>query len=45
MNQKDERLKEVTGISDVIFCHQNGFYSVVKSKESAIKLAEKALLA
>ena len=41
----DERLKEVTGISDVIFCHQNGFYSVVKSKESAIKLAEKALLA
>ncbi len=40
----DERLKEATGISDVVFCHQNGFYLAVKSKESAIKLAEKALL-
>jgi uncharacterized UPF0160 family protein len=41
----DERLKKVTGIDDIIFCHQNGFYLNTGSKESAIKLAEKALIA
>jgi uncharacterized UPF0160 family protein len=41
----DERLKEVTGISDIIFCHQNGFYLNTGLKESAIKLAEKSLIA
>lgn len=41
----DKRLKDITGISDVVFCHQNGFYMNAKSKESAIKLAEKALIA
>jgi len=40
----DQKLKDVTGISDIIFCHQNGFYIAVKSKESAIKLANKALI-
>jgi uncharacterized UPF0160 family protein len=41
----DERLKEITGVNDIIFCHQNGFYLNTESRESAIKLAEKALLA
>jgi len=41
----DEKLKEITGVSDIIFCHQNGFYLNTGLKESAIKLAQKALLA
>lgn len=40
----DKRLKEITGVNDIIFCHQNGFYLNAESKESAIKLAEKALI-
>lgn len=39
----DIKLKEVTGISDVIFCHKSGFLLTVKSKEGAMKLAELAL--
>ena len=42
---KDEKLREITGVSDIIFCHQVGFYSTTETKEGAIKLAEKALLA
>ncbi len=38
-----EKLAEVTEVSDVIFCHRNGFLISVKSYESAIKLAQKAL--
>lgn len=38
------KLKEITGISGAAFCHQNGFFLTANSKESAIKLAEKALL-
>lgn len=41
----DIKLKEVTGVDDIIFCHQSGYLLHVKSKESAIKLAEKALIA
>jgi len=41
---KDEKLKEMTGVPDIIFCHQAGFYSTTETKESAIKLAERALL-
>ncbi len=40
----DPKLKEVTGIPDVMFCHKNGFLITTKTKESAIKLAELALL-
>lgn len=40
----DEKLKKITGISDVIFCHKSGFLCHLKTKESAIALAEKALL-
>jgi uncharacterized UPF0160 family protein len=39
------KLKEVTGVSDAQFCHQNGFFLTAGSKEGAIKLAEMALLA
>lgn len=41
----DNELIEVTGIKDIIFCHQSGFLLNVKSKEGALKLARKALLA
>jgi uncharacterized UPF0160 family protein len=42
---EDPKLKEITGVSDVVFCHKSGFLTVAHTKESAIKLAEKALLA
>ena len=42
---EDSKLKEITGVTDAIFCHQNGFLAITLSKEGAIKLAEKALLA
>lgn len=41
---EDTKSEEVIGISGVIFTHPTGFYAQVKSKESAIKLAQKALL-
>ena len=41
----DPKLREITGVDDIIFCHKSGYLLHVKSKESAIKLAEKALLA
>lgn len=44
LTNKDDSLKEVTGISDVIFCHKSGFTMQAVSKESAMALAEKALM-
>lgn len=41
----DIKLKEATGVQDVIFCHRSGFLIAAKSKEGAIALANKALLA
>lgn len=41
----DGGLKNITGVSDVIFCHRSGFLITAKSKESAIALAQKALIA
>jgi len=41
----DPKSKEIIGINDVIFTHPTGFYAQVKTKEGAIALAEKALLA
>jgi uncharacterized UPF0160 family protein len=41
----DERLRKITGVPDTMFCHRYGFLITVLSKEGAIKLAEKALLA
>jgi len=45
LTNKDEKLKEVTGVLDVIFCHKSGFTMQTVSKESAVALAEKALIA
>lgn len=39
------KLKEITGVSDAQFCHTSGFFLTAGSKEGAIKLAEKALIA
>lgn len=44
-SNEDSKLKEITGVSDVSFCHRGGFLIIAFSKEGAIKLAEKALLA
>ncbi len=44
LTNKDDSLKEVTGISDVIFCHKSGFTMQAISKESALALAEKSLM-
>lgn len=38
-----KQLQEMTGVQDAIFCHNNLFLSVAKSKEGAIKLAQIAL--
>lgn len=40
---RDEALQQVSGISDGVFCHKTGFMMVTKTKEGAIKAAEKAL--
>lgn len=45
LTNKDEKLKEVTGVLDAIFCHKSGFVMQTVSKESAVALAEKALIA
>lgn len=42
---RDEELAKVTGVADATFCHNGRFLAVAKSKEGAIALAQKALLA
>lgn len=42
---RDEELAKVTGVPDATFCHNGRFLAVAKSKEGAIALAQKALLA
>lgn len=37
-------LQKVTGINDAIFCHSGRFLIVSETKESALKLAQKAIL-
>jgi uncharacterized UPF0160 family protein len=41
----DGAMAEASGVVDATFCHNGRFLAVAKSKEGAIKLAEKALLA
>ncbi len=41
----DPELVKATGIKDIQFCHASGFFLHTKTKEGALKLAEKALLA
>jgi uncharacterized UPF0160 family protein len=38
-----KELEAITGVSDVVFCHNGGFIAVTRSKEGALKLAELAL--
>lgn len=40
---RDSQLVEVTGVPDAQFCHPSGFLLGTKTKESALKLAQKAL--
>lgn len=40
-----EKLRNVSGLDGIFFCHKDGFLTISTSKESAIKLAEKALIA
>lgn len=41
----DPLLKEITGVADTVFCHKSGFLIISNSKEGAIELAQKALIA
>lgn len=41
--QPTETLVNVTGVSDVVFCHVNGFFAVAGSQAGALALAQKAL--
>lgn len=40
---KGEELVRVSGVETAIFCHAAGFFAVAKTREDAIKLAEKAV--
>lgn len=40
---RDEALAKVTGVPGAVFVHRNRFMAVVKSKEGALALAQKAL--
>lgn len=41
--ERDEKLAEITGVTDALFAHQKRFLVGAKSREGAIKLAKKAL--
>ena len=43
LSNDNSELKEITGVSDAVFCHKNGFLVMADSKEGALQLAEKAL--
>jgi len=43
--KRDQELVDATGVRDAIFCHNGRFLAVAKSKEGAIELAQKALIA
>lgn len=45
MSRNDEEMEELEGVSDLIFCHKSGFLLHTISKESALKLAQKSLIA
>lgn len=36
----DEKLAQITGVQDVVFCHNMRYVAVTKSKEGAVKLAQ-----
>ena len=40
---RDEELARISGVPDATFCHKGLFLAIAKTKEGALKLAEKAL--
>lgn len=38
------KLRELSGVEDIVFCHKSGFLAATKSEEGALALAEKALI-
>lgn len=40
----DQKLRELSGVDDIIFCHPSGFFAHTLSKDGAIKVAQKALI-
>lgn len=42
---RDGEMAKVSGVPDAVFCHNARFLAVAKSKEGAVALAQKALLA
>lgn len=40
---RGQELEKKSGIEDIVFCHDGGFLCSTKTKESALKLAQKAL--
>ena len=42
---RDEELAQISGVPDTVFCHNAKFMAVTKTKEAALALANKALLA
>jgi uncharacterized UPF0160 family protein len=41
--KRDEELRVATGVSDAVFCHNQRFVAVARSKEGALALAKQAL--
>ncbi|KND49422.1 MAG: hypothetical protein AB198_00540 [Parcubacteria bacterium C7867-003] len=41
--KRDAELENITGIKDVIFCHNHLYIATTRSKESAVKMAEMAI--
>ena len=41
--EAENKLPSVTGVEDAVFCHMKRYVAVAKSKEGALKLAQKAL--
>lgn len=39
-----EKLAEVSGVDDIVFCHNSGFLCETKTKDGAISLANKAIM-
>jgi uncharacterized UPF0160 family protein len=40
---RDQALRDVTGVSDAIFCHNNGFILSAKTKDAVLKLVHTSL--
>ncbi|MES2930383.1 MAG: MYG1 family protein [Patescibacteria group bacterium] len=43
--KRDEEMARISGVPDATFCHNGRFLAVARSKEGALALAQKALLA